>query len=255
MSYTATFYNARRRSTLRAADLMLPRILELAPIESMVDVGCGTGDWLKVAREQGIETIRGVDGPWVSPSKLQIDSEHFTSADLSRRMPRLGRFDMALSLEVGEHLPPQRAASFARELCELAPLVVFSAAIPGQGGLHHINEQWPSYWIEHFDKCGYEVFDILRPRLWNEKRIAYWYRQNVLVFASREEPALMDRLKKAAARCDFCGVDLVHPDHYQRALQYPGVGALVRAFPFAFARFFAGIGTKPPGADEVQTRS
>jgi hypothetical protein len=92
------------------------------------------------------------------------------------------RFDLAISLEVAEHLPRRSASGFVRSLCQLAPIVLFSAAVPGQGGEHHVNEQWPEYWRQAFANHHFVMFDPFRPLLWHDERVAFYYRQNLFLF-------------------------------------------------------------------------
>ena len=116
--------------------------------------------------------------------------DRFVAHDLTRPLPDAvlyERHDLALSLEVAEHLPEARAASFVGELCELAPVVVFSAAVPGQGGTGHVNEQWAEYWARLFERNGFHVSAALRWRFWNNSSVENWYRQNILVAASRPQ--------------------------------------------------------------------
>ncbi len=225
---------------------MLPWVLDFVPANRLVDVGCGLGDWLAAAKELGVREVHGLDGPWVPEDRLLIGRESFTQADFREPLPALGQFDLAICLEVAEHLPAELAEPFVRNLCGLAPAVAFSAAIPGQGGLHHINEQWPSYWVELFRRAGFEEVDVLRPRMWEDERIPYWYRQNTILFVSKEAGELRSRLGEARSDGDFHGADLVHPEHAMRALQYPGVTDLVRALPYAVARSFAAAGSESP---------
>jgi SAM-dependent methyltransferase len=145
---------------------------------AVVDVGCGTGIWLAAFRDAGVAHIRGVDGDWVDRSALEVAQDAFTSADLSAPFDLGERFDLAVSLEVAEHLPPTSADGFIASLTALAPVVLFSAAIPWQGGTDHLNEQWPSYWADKFAAHGYVPVDSLRARIWNTWEIAWWYRQN-----------------------------------------------------------------------------
>ncbi len=240
MTYGRWFYRSRRKWVVAAAHALLPTILGIAPVRSIADVGCGTGLWVKAVLDRGIDAV-GIDGPWVAPEDLEVDRAHFITADLGGMWDLGRRFDMAMSLEVGEHLPPAAARRFVDQLTSLAPVVVFSAAIPGQGGQCHVNEQWPSYWIDLFSQAGFQVFDILRPHIWRDEQIPYWYRQNILVFASRQEPQLLESLAAKRALGDFSGASLVHPEHSLRAIQFPGLGALARALPFAFVRTIAAL--------------
>jgi hypothetical protein len=114
-------------------------------------------------------------------------------------------YHVAMSLETAEHLDPGNDQHFVDQLTSLASHVVFSAAIPHQGGKHHVNEQWPSYWAELFANNGYECNDCIRPKIWDNQGVEWWYRQNILCF---------DRTNKPIDRCVFGKFDLVHPENY-----------------------------------------
>lgn len=179
--YTAEFYR-ELASAQDSAREVLPLIFEGLKPSSIVDIGCGTGHWLAAARELGVQDIFGVDGPWVSKTQLAIQAENFSARDLAAPLHLGRRFDLALSFEVAEHLPESAARTFVESLCAAADVVAFSAAIPGQGGRHHLNEQWPIYWAKLFQEFKYDCFDYLRPRMWNNPRIAWYYAQNSLIF-------------------------------------------------------------------------
>jgi hypothetical protein len=248
MTYSRWFYRSRRQWVLAAADSLLPLLVGLLRPKTMVDVGCGTGLWVSAAVGLGVDAT-GLDGPWVRRQDLEMEASRFHVADLSGDWAAPRPADMALSLEVAEHLPPQVARRFVQLLTQTAPVVVFSAAIPGQGGQGHQNEQWPSYWISLFEESDYQVFDVLRPRIWKDARIPYWYRQNLLIFASKSHVETCNSLREKQREGDFGGMDLVHPEHSQRALQYPGVRALIRAFPLALLRTVASLPSWWRGAD------
>lgn len=241
MSYTRWFYRTRREWARQAASRVLPQALELTGARTLIDVGCGTGCWLSATEGLGLERVVGVDGPWVRRQDLEIPADRFRAVDLTGEW-EAGRFDLAMSLEVAEHLPAESADRFVAKLCSLAPIVLFSAAIPGQGGQHHVNEQWPGYWIEKFEGQGFELFDILRPRLWKDGEIPYWYRQNMMLFVGPAAPVeARARLEELRAAASYNGAALVHPEHAERALQYPGLMPLARALPFALVRTLAEI--------------
>jgi len=187
--YDAKFYRELQAADPSAREV-LPIILEMIRPRSMVDIGCGTGHWLAQARALGVADILGIDGPWVDKAQLRIPAENFAARDLRAPLRLEQRFDLALSLEVAEHLPASSARTFVESLCTAAEVVVFSAAIPGQGGRRHINEQWPEYWANLFREFEYECFDCLRPRIWQNPGVAWYYAQNSLIFArhSRSSP-------------------------------------------------------------------
>jgi hypothetical protein len=122
----------------------------------------------------------------VDEALLEIPARDFIRADLSAPLNLGRRFDLAISLEVAEHLPPEAAEGFVKTLTSAAPIVAFSAAVPGQTGVNHLNEQWPAYWAGLFARFGYEAIDCLRPVIWDDEEIEWWYAQNLLLFA---EPA------------------------------------------------------------------
>lgn len=144
---------------------------------SVVDVGCGVGEW-----NNGNEGYIGVDYR-VNEKDLLIPKDRFISANLNREFPKFDRrFDLALCLEVAEHLKPARAEALVEYLCSLSDMVLFSAAIPYQGGNGHINEQWQRYWMDLFKARGYT--GVVLPAIRENSKIELWYRQNAILFVN-----------------------------------------------------------------------
>jgi SAM-dependent methyltransferase len=182
MNYTSDFFDEIVDDSLSSAQVVVPKVLSMVKPGSVVDVGCATGAWLSVFQQLGVEDILGLDGSYVDTSKLRIPEKNFESVDLSKPFTLPRRFDLAVSLEVAEHLPDRSAKKFVGSLCNLAPTILFSAAVPGQGGTHHVNEQWPEYWRLLFAEQGYLMFDPIRPAIWQNDRVASYYRQNMYLF-------------------------------------------------------------------------
>jgi hypothetical protein len=140
--------------------------------------------------------------------------------DLTRPLRLERQFDLVVSLEVAEHLPPECAATFVESLTRLGPAVLFSAAIPGQGGVNHINEQWQDYWAGLFRNAGYEPIDWLRKRIWRNERIEWYYAQNILTYARPEyiasRPALQREWKQTASE----QLSIVHPAQYLETMAW-----------------------------------
>lgn len=155
---------------------------------SVLDVGCGIGVWLREFLAQGATEAAGLDGPWVPSERLVIPPSNFRVHDLG--MPfRLGRrFELIVCLEVAEHLPAAAAETLLDSLAAHGDQIVFSAAVPGQGGFRHINEQWQEYWIERFRQRGFVAYDVLRAALWHHPDVPYYYAQNILVYSRRPLP-------------------------------------------------------------------
>jgi hypothetical protein len=137
--------------------------------------------WLK----HGAWEVQGVDGPYVDQDRLHIPKSQFLARDLAQPLELDHQFDLVESLEVAEHIPEQHAEQFIDSLVRHGRLVLFSAATPGQGGEHHINEQPPAYWQAKFAARDFELFDFLRPRVVSNKAVYLWYRHNVFVYAHR----------------------------------------------------------------------
>ena len=211
--YSRRFYKASQEGAIRSAQEIVPLILDLIHPKSVVDVGCGTGEWLSVFREYGIEDILGVDGVYVDRMMLRIPDEKFIPADLKKTLPINRRFDLVMSLEVAEHLPIECAEDFIKSLVRLGPVVLFSASIPFQGGgRHHVNEQWPDYWNRLFQRQGYMVVDALRRKIWHNTKIEVWYRQNILLFVKEEYLTDHATLKKEHEKTNAELLSIVHPE-------------------------------------------
>ncbi len=208
----------------------MPLLLGLAEIRSVVDVGCGTGVWLAQFAAAGIDDYLGLDGDYIEPRSLAIPKERFRPTDLEQPLELGRRFDMAISLEVAEHLRAELAPMFVRSLTRLAPLVVFSAAIPGQGGVGHVNEQWLDYWAQLFLSEGYELVDRFRRGLWDDASVEPWYRQNLVLYVASERVAGLNR---AVATGDGMPLRVVHPEVFHEALRNPPLRSVVRSFPAA----------------------
>ena len=148
--YTNKFFKNHLAKSLSSAELIVPEILHYIQPKSVIDFGCGIGTFLSVFYKTGITDILGIDGDYVDRNNLLIDKKYFLPRDLTQPMIIDKKYDLALSLEVAEHLPESKANVFITSLCSASPFVVFSAAVPHQGGTNHINEQWPPYWINKF---------------------------------------------------------------------------------------------------------
>lgn len=212
MTYDQRFFDGIREGIKRSAKSLVPLLVsELSPaidVKSVIDVGAGEGLWMREFDAWDFRVL-GMDG-W-APTKNQrpkapIDRIITASADVT--IPRLPivqvdlekpigvgqTFGLVLCLEVAEHLTPERGPSFIADLCKLSDLIVFSAAIPGQRGVNHLNEQWPAYWVNEFLKNGFYVSGTLRWMIWEDEKIEPWYRQNLLIATKHPErlPNLFD---------------------------------------------------------------
>lgn len=180
---------------------VVPIVLKMLEVNSVLDVGCGTGTWLKAFEENGIEEYTGIDGEHLIMKHLQIPPSHFIAIDLNSSWSLKRKFDLVISLEVAEHLPESQADEFVARLVEHGDTILFSAAVPGQGGQNHINEQWPAYWRNKFLKHGYYFHDIIRPLIWNNDKVEWWYKQNMFLITKEKIDLIAD-------------LSRIHPDFF-----------------------------------------
>jgi SAM-dependent methyltransferase len=235
--YDREFYEKNKRGSSLAASRVVPELLRVLSPASVIDVGCGVGTWLAEFQRYGILDVIGVDGDYVDPGNLYIDPRQFYARDL-RGPLEIGRdFDLAVCLEVAEHLPAECAELFVRELTHLAPAVFFSAAVPLQGGVGHLNEQWPDYWAKIFERFGFLALDFVRPRIWNDPKIDWWYRQNSILYFRGDYIEARPKVKRALEECRGNLLCLVHPQLYLgRHYQAVGLKTLLCQVPAALKR-------------------
>lgn len=215
--YEKKWYDKKRQDKVQAAREVVPNLLELIDPEKVVDVGCGDGTWLSVFDEHDINEYLGIDGEWIDRDLLQIPEENFQSEDLKKPISFDRTYDLAMSLEVGEHLPPTTADTFIDTLTSLSSVVLFSAAVPHQEGTHHVNEQWQKYWAERFQNRGYAAVNTLRRRLWTNDRVHDFYRQNFVLYVEEDALEQLDIPEDDVIR-DLEQLSVVHPDLFERKM-------------------------------------
>lgn len=183
--YDKTFYDSQYKGSISSAEIMLKLLFNYWSPNSIIDFGCGVGSWLYAAEKLGVTSLYGVDGPWVSNEQMLSDNIDFIDVDFSkndfRGIPNKS-FDLAVSVEVAEHLSPVFSSDFVDAITSASDIVVFGAAVPLQDGLNHINEQPQSYWINKFNERGFNCYDFFRPKIWDDSLVEVWYRQNTFLF-------------------------------------------------------------------------
>jgi SAM-dependent methyltransferase len=219
VGYDPKLHDQDARGSLRSARIFLGFLCQLWKPHSVVDFGCGFGTWLLACKELGVERLLGLDGVWIPPEKILDRAIEFQHQDLTKGVCLSESFDLALSLEVAEHLPPDAAEGFVKSIASSADAVVFSAAFVGQPGAGHVNTRPHSYWAARFLAEGYQLFDILRPEFWSDSRVEPWYRQNTFLYVRANHP-LFQALSLAGRRPerDVRFVDCIHPWLYTLVL-------------------------------------
>ena len=217
--YGDDFYAFLSSFAVRSAQRVVPVVLAATGASSVVDFGCGQGAWLSVWKSAGLNVF-GVDGPYVNQERLLIDGAEFRPADLAAPIDLGRRFDIVQSLETAEHLPEARAAGFIANLVAHGDLVLFSAAVPGQGGEHHVNEQPLEYWRALFRAQGVVPIDLVRPAVRGDADVQRWYRCNCIVYARRDVVASLRDPARAYLVPDDMELDEYWPlrDRMQQAV-------------------------------------
>jgi SAM-dependent methyltransferase len=201
------YHDKNVHHNLTSPEFIIPLITNKIKVNSVLDVGCGLGGWLSVFSKNNINDIVGIDGAHVVKTDLLIPADKFVTHDLTHEINLNRKFDLAVCLEVAEHLPETSANAIVKTLTNHADIILFSSAIIGQEGQNHINEQWFSYWQTKFNALGYEFYDEVRPAIWNNKNIDWWYKQNVFIVSKATVPTLTTNKQL------LCGY---HPDWYEK---------------------------------------
>ena len=218
--YSENFYKNLQKGSRGSAREIIPIVLDLVRPKSVIEVGCGVGSWLSVFREFGVQDFVGVDGHWIEEKMLEIPPERFLSFDLKKPFQMDRVFDLVVSLEVGEHLPQECAGIFVDSLTRLGSIVLFSAAIPFQGGTNHVNEQWPEYWIRYFQEQHYQVIDCIRKNIWENNNVEWWYAQNIFMFVKNDCLENYPLLKREFENTNISPLSVVHPKNYLRMMMW-----------------------------------
>jgi SAM-dependent methyltransferase len=221
MNKKVKYIHTERAHNMKTPNIVVPMLLKNLAPHSVVDVGCGLGTWLCAFKSMGITDLLGLDGKWYNPNLLfkYIDKSEFMCVDLEQPIVLSKRYDLVISLEVAEHIAPKHADDFVQSLVNMGDVILFSAAIPRQGGFNHVNEQWPAYWAEKFEKYGYHFFDVIRPQIWNNAEVDIHYKQNMFLVS----------LSLPGSWVDMCGgggaLSLIHPDFLLK--KYHGIRKFV----------------------------
>lgn len=185
--YSPKYYQTMVEPYARKSAPQIARsIVETFHPQTVIDVGCGSGALLVELRKLGIRRLLGLDcadagldiarARSLDVRKFDITADRWTSA---------ARFDVAVSMETAEHLPASAADRYVELLCLLAPVVIFTAAHPGQGGIGHFNEQPPEYWMELFKTHGFRLVEKTTAdwqTVWAAAGVANFYTRNLMVF-------------------------------------------------------------------------
>lgn len=182
--YSNEFFDYIDAGARRSAQRMIKQVQPWLNAQSVIDLGSGRGVWLREWMGAGVSDVLAADGDYVDRDRLAVPDECFHACDLTQPLDLGRRFDLAQSLEVGEHLPNSASETLVESLTRHSDRVLFSAAVPGQGGEFHINERPLAFWQGLFAAQGYTAFDCVRPVLKDDDEVENWYRYNTILYAN-----------------------------------------------------------------------
>lgn len=213
--YDKDFFEELEDGSYLSAKKILPIVQNIFNPKSVLDVGCGVGYWLEVwKRDLNVDDILGIEGTYVTKEFFRIDTKYLKTADLKLPLKLNRKYDLVMSMEVAEHIPENCADIFINNLVNAGDIILFSAAIIGQLGTYHINEQMPEYWAKKFLAHDYVPVDVIRPQIWNDNEIQYWYRQNTFIFIKRNALERFPKLQPAALATQSDFLVRIHPEKY-----------------------------------------
>ena len=235
--YTTEFYKDILAGSKRSAEIILPLVFSEINPKSIVDIGCGSGAWLSIAKKNNISDVLGLDGRYAM-SDLQINTDEFRATDISEGFLLDRKYDLALCLEVGEHIATKQSPVLVDSLTKAADVILFSAALPGQGGNHHVNEQWPEFWQRLFLDKDFVCIDFIRPLIYKKTEVEWWYRQNIFLYVHKKALNKFPRL--AALQNQANDILLLHRSLIKK--RYGFLNAFLYPFKFAILTVLHKIG-------------
>ena len=243
--YNFQWHKDHGGKTSSSAETIIDLLASFLAIDAILDVGCGDGRWLSACRARGAGTIAGVDGPWTDPTQLLIPAEAVTIQELSRPFDLQRRFDLAISLEVAEHVATSCSEVFVDNLVRHSDVILFGAAIPYQAGFRHINEQWQSYWAGLFRARGFVAYDPIRSQIWDNRDVHFWYKQNMILYVDARNTGVHDQVARYIkdAGVQQLPLDIIHPDKYAAVASYREIAfkPLIKELPWQTLKKCAGI--------------
>lgn len=222
------------RYNYESAKKILSVIVPLLPkVSSVLDLGCGLGAWSSVLEEQLNPKLELIDHPATPIEELLVeDKSVFKPLNLDISLPCEGQRDMILCIEVLEHFKEEVALRLHDFICNSTDLVLFSAAVPGQGGIGHINCRRHSYWHDKFSNRGFKYFDGFKSEIVHDQAIPFWLRQNLFIYYRDNYSSYF----KGRANYTPEGFELIHSGMLKNEI---GLKVIVKHMPSLLIKFIS----------------
>lgn len=214
VKYTQEYYQKHLAGSLSSANIILNVLSAFYKPSTVIDFGCGSGAWLKVAKEIFHSKVLGVDQHSFLDTDMLILPDEYLAHNLEMPLHIGYKFDLAISVEVAEHIAEEFADTFIGSLCNHSDVVLFSAALPMQGGTGHINEKPCSYWTKKFAQYDFYAIDCLRPQIWDNIDVEVWYKNNSILFVSQCKKS---ELERQIPQINY-PLDIIHPQMMERVI-------------------------------------
>lgn len=214
VKYTQEYYQKHLSGALSSAKVILNVLSSFYKPSLVIDFGCGSGAWLNIAKEMFHSKVLGIDQHSFFDTDMLILPDEYLAHNLETPLHLGYKFDLAISVEVAEHIAEEFADTFINSLCNHSDVVLFSAALPMQGGTGHINEKPCSYWAKKFAQHGFFALDCLRPLIWDNTDVEVWYKNNSLLFVSQHQK---NKLERQIPQINY-PLDVIHPQMLERIL-------------------------------------
>jgi hypothetical protein len=216
--YNKTFFDSQMSGSYKSATFYVKHLLKIFKPHSVADLGCGRGTWLKAFKENGVNKLLGLDGDWVKQEEMVDQTIEFKPTNLNEPLNKIDeRFDLAISVEVAEHLKEEAAKTFIDNITALSDVIMFGAAYTKQGGDNHINEQPTTYWAKMFIDVNYMPYDIFRQTFWGNKEIESWYQQNTFIYV--KHTSNVNKVLREAGYHPLSNIEYmncIHPNLYNK---------------------------------------
>jgi len=188
--YKERFF-ARRDSLSWRAKPVCDAIVTVINPKSVIDVGCGIGDYVAYFANNFNVSAWGIEGS-INAVKY-FKHPHIFVRDLRDEIKLDMSFDLVVCFEVAEHIEPKYANQFLRNLVTFSDHILMSAASPNQGGHYHVNCQPREYWVKRMNHFGYKHNDIIVNMIrtlwapWQKKKEMSSYYHNLFYFEKGEK--------------------------------------------------------------------